>query len=83
MEDGNEDAEEVVEGLKAEANKRDFMTVSCGLAYETEGAQSVHSDCRNDCRNIPAKYDIWGVELRQVAAFHREITAFCRYLMSY
>ena len=37
----------------------------------------------NDCRIITAKYDIWSIELRQVAAFHREITAFCRYLMSY
>ena len=35
--------------------------------------------CRFVCRFSAAKYDIWGYQLRQVAAFHREITAFCRY----
>jgi hypothetical protein len=35
--------------------------------------------CRFVCRFSAAKYDIWGCELRQVAACHREITAFCRY----
>ena len=35
--------------------------------------------CRFVCRFSAAKYDFWGYQLRQVAAFHREITAFCRY----
>ena len=34
-----------------------------------------HNVYRFVCRLSAAKHDIWGYQLRQVAAFHREITA--------